>query len=162
MVIKDVSNDTRILKNFIEMNLVKEKKELLSYAELGSSVGMNDIRNRRGILKTAVRHVQNDNGVLIRTVPSVGIKLSDDYSGTLERTRIHVRRMAKRRVNEVLNASEKDTNIKNDDKIRLLSEVSILGAIAQFSSNNSMKKIVGKVTEKNVQLSLNETLKMFG
>lgn len=156
--INELHTTTRVLINFLEMRLIKDGAEMVSYKELTAAIG-GPIQEARGYLNTARRAVEDKHNILLETVFGSGIKKSGDLSGTLDRSLKHIRRAARRTNSRVLNAVT-DT-MDNAVKTEIFSKTSAMGAIQMFTQPKAIKQIQGVVQTKLGELAVAETLKLF-
>ena len=87
-----MSTDTRILIDILEKALIKEANRSISYAELSSAIGRDVQGNARGLLKTARKHVEKENHIIIDTVRNEGLEVTEEYIGYLEKKTAGFRR----------------------------------------------------------------------
>jgi len=142
--IAEISTDTRILIQKIESSLIKEQQEIVTYNELSAVIG-RDVRDVDYLLRTARKHVEKNNNVLIDVVFGQGIKLTKDYSGNLQKTTDKIRRRSKRQLSRTLRAVSEDKAVNPEELTEINTQVSILGVINEFTKPKSVKKIKGKV-----------------
>lgn len=160
--INELSTDARVLINFITAEMVNGGKEFLSYVDLSTAIGRDVRKDGYGTLNTAKKYVEKEHSILIETVTKEGIKRSADYSGTLDRTRKHIKKAAKRSLRRVLASSIKDTAMSNTDRINVNTQASLLGAVMMFTDNKSVKKLEGSVlANQSKELPTADTIKEF-
>ena len=160
--INELHTDTRILMNMLTMKLVKEDADIVTYEELSKAIG-RDIRNgARGLLATARKHVEQDNGIALVVVRDAGIKKTRDYPGMMDESMTGIRRRAARMTRRILGAVASDT-LDDDQQNKVSSRLSMLGVIGLFTRRKSVNRIEAKVREiGNKELPTAETLRLFG
>ncbi len=156
----ELSTDSRILIDFIVMKLIKEKVEVVTYGELSASINRNVCKGAYGNLHSARHVVQQEQGVMIVTVPKVGIKLSTDFRGQIDRTVKHINKTT-RRVNRTVLTALPNAKLPRAETTAVLAGISCLGALQLLSKPSSVRKIEGKVGESLKELPTAETMKLF-
>lgn len=160
--VAEMSNDTRILIHEIESRLIENKQEMITYSELSRVVG-RDIRQCGHLLRTARKNVEESNNVLIDVVHGEGLKLTDDYTGTLERTCVKIRRKSKRELTRTLRAVVADDGVSNERLTEINTRVSILGVVNEFTKPRSIKKLKAYVeANSSREIATRETMRLFG
>jgi len=160
--IAELSTDTRILIQQIESRLVDKQVETLTYDELSKAIG-RDIKQADHLLRTARRHAEKNNNVLIDVVIGVGLKLTDDYSGNLQRATEGIRRRSKRQLVRTIRALSADENVGTSELTEINTRVSVLGVINEFTRPKTIKKIREKVqANSSKEIPTAETLQLFG
>jgi hypothetical protein len=163
--IGEMSTDSRILANKLKVELIDGKKDVCTYEELSAAIG-RDVRTKNGIglLRTARKSLQRDQGIVLVAVNSVGISIEKDFGGFLEGHRRHVQTTTRRKLRDVSHAivTSPDT-MSNDQKLQTMTNMSLLGAVVQMTKPSSQKKLEAKVSECGVkELPTAETLRLFG
>jgi len=159
--IGEMSTDARILINYLEGHL-KGTGTFVSYGELNAAIGGRDVQGEaRGILSTARRHFEREHAAILECVMSEGVKRTDEPIGIGVSQRRHIRQGAKRAVGRMVNAAN-GSEMLNDDKILFHTELSLLGAIVQFTTSKAEKLIAGKLkTNGSHEIPTKETLRLF-
>lgn len=161
--IGEMGTDARILYNFIATRFTKDGADTIGYAELSAAIGGRNVQGRaRGILNTARKNVERDHNLLIETVSKEGIRKSDALEGTLTATIHRIGRMSRRSSGRVVNACV-NREIPNDTRVAVGVQLSLLGAIQQFTKPKAAKLIEGKVRENEAkELPTADTIRLFG
>lgn len=160
--IGEMSNDARILANFLSRELIDEAKEFVAYGDLSAAIGGSDVRGRYNyLLRTARRAVEREHHILTECVRGEGIKRTTAVAAMLAATKSHVGRTARRSIKRaagVMAAAE----IPNNERVAACVEISCLGAIELFTRRRARLQIEGKIAaEKPQELATTETLRLF-
>ncbi len=160
--IGEMSADTRILINYITSQMIKGDVKFLSYAALNASIGGRDVQDgARGILSTARRNVEQDNNIIIETVNTEGIALSEKYVGVLAFATKQARRLAVKASRRVANAVI-GADLSNEERIGVGAYLSGLAAIRLCATTKNIRKIEGRLKETSLsELPTAETLRLF-
>lgn len=157
----ELAADTRILINAIEKALIKEERERLSYKEMSAAIGRNVQAESRGNLKTARKHVQRDNHVIISTIRNEGICLTVNFNGVLSFTAKKMRDCKRRDCKLVQNAIV-DKELSPEDGAELMAQFSRLECAELFTKSKIPKKLIDYIKERGAkELPTAETLKLF-
>lgn len=135
--------------------------EVVTYRELGAAIGADVQNGARGHLLTARRLAMKTDGYVFDVVTNQGlVRLSADQTvATASRDLRSIHRRARRMLEtqSTVDAAELD----NAARVKFSATLSLAGALLQASTPTAMKKIEGRVQEKNDRLSLPETLSLF-
>jgi len=157
----EMSTDTRILINILEKVLIKEANRSISYAELSSAIGRDVQGNARGLLKTARKHVEKENHIIIDTVRNEGLEVSERYSGVLEKETTGIRRRSSRTRRRVLNAII-DKELAKEESKQIMARLSVMGVVELCTKPKLPKKLCDYMdTDGPKELPTAETLKLF-
>jgi threonine dehydrogenase-like Zn-dependent dehydrogenase len=159
--INELHTDTRILINVLESKLVKEGGEMVSYKELSQAIARNVQNGARGLLTTAMKHVEKQNNIVLVSVRNEGIKRTEDLIGLNDATLHHIGKASNKSLRRTLNALP-NTKLDPAQTTALYARMSALGAFAVCSKPASLKTIEGRVAETQKELPVTETLKLFG
>jgi hypothetical protein len=158
----EMHTDTRILRNLLEVALVKEGRTEVSYEELSAGISRNVQKEARGLLATARKHIEREHGLLLEPIFGVGLKVTNDYAGVVAKQTSHFRRISNRTIKRVLNATT-GKDLDPEQRRRMLAGVSVLGAIRLCAQPKSTKKLNEylSATDKQKELPTAETLRLF-
>ena len=157
----ELAADTRILINVIEKVLIKESREMISYSEMSAAIGRNVQSESRGLLKTARKHVQENNRVMLATIRNDGISLSVNYNGALAQAATRIRKCKRKYCKLVQNAII-DKELPPDESIELNGRLSALECMELFTRPNMPKKLLDYIKDRGPkELPTAETLKLF-
>lgn len=159
--INEMHTDTRILINYMETKMIKERQVFVSYADLSAAIG-RDIRNgSRGLLNTARKHIETEHKVLLEAVRNEGVKCTTDYVGKADQQIKHVGKTTRRELKRIVNATT-DEDLSNGERIKLNARLSQLGAFAVMAKPSATHRLESSV-EQNMtkELPTAETFKLF-
>ena len=160
--IGEMSTDARILYDVLVSRMVKGGEDFVSYADLTKAIGGRNVQNgARGLLCTARKNIERDYNLLLESVRSEGVKKVEVLSGVVEGTVRHIGRMSRRTVSRVVNAAA-DRDMSNDERVEVGVQLSLLGAIQQFTRPKARKLLEGKVkANESKELSTADTIRLF-
>jgi len=160
--IGEMSTDARILYDVLVSRMVKGSEDFVPYADLTKAIGGRNVQNRaRGLLCTARKNVERDYNLLLESVRSEGVKKVQVLSGVVEGTVRHIGRMSRRTVSRVVNAAA-DRDMSNDERVEVGVQLSLLGAIQQFTRPKARKLLEGKVkANESKELPTADTIRLF-
>lgn len=153
----EMSSDARVLYDYLEKNLIDEKHDIVKYSDLSNCIKRDVQKEAISILKTARNNIEKQHNIMLEVVRSVGIKISTDYEGALDKNLRHVRKSSRRTTKKVGRAL-------TVDKINasIAAKLSIHGALDLMTSPKVPKKLIDSVeANKLKELSTAETLKLF-
>ena len=157
----ELAGDMKILINIIEKVLIKDAGETISYSEMSASIGRDVQGESRGLLRTARKHVQENNRVMTVTIRNVGICLSVNYNGALAQAATRIRKCKRKYCKLVQNAIV-DKDLPPDESIELNARFSALECTELFNRPNMPKKLLDYIKDKGPkELPTAETLKLF-
>ena len=157
----ELAADTRILINVIEKGLIKEKKEMLTYAEMSAAIGRDVQNESRGNLETARKHVAKNNRVITATIRNVGIRLTENFSGVLSFTAKKMRDCKRRDCKLVQNAII-DKELPPEERVELMAQFSRLECAGLFIKSKISQRLLECIKERGPkELPTAETLKLF-
>lgn len=158
----EMSADTRILINTLELKLIKEQQEFISYEELSAAIGRDVRDGGRNLLQTARRHVESEADIMLTTVCRKGIKRSKEYAGQLRASRKHIGKVARKQEKRVMRAVAADTTIDISTLAEIGAERTIMEMHRLFAKDSSYKKLESSIrANQNRELPTAETLKLF-
>lgn len=159
--VADLSNDGRILRNFLEAQIVTAGRGEVSYGELSASIGGRDVQSDgRAVLNSARKYIEKEHNCYLATVTGQGLCRQDDMIAPLEQERRHINRSVKRRLRRVMNAAKPET-MEGDNKNVFFAKVSALGAVAICCKPASEKKLLAAVAQRAGEVPTAETMKLF-
>lgn len=153
------SADAKILESVLGEAVVGQT---ITYFELTQAIGRDVRQFARSALGTARKEVLNTKGIVFDVDQDVGLTRLDDVQivKSTEKDRLHVSRTTNKSLRKL--AVVKYDTLDRDAKRAHVTASAQLGAIAMFSNKHTSKRIESKVTEATTQLSIGETLKLFG
>ena len=157
-----IAADTKILINVIEKALIKDEKEMITYAEMSAAIGGRNVQaDAKGLLQTAKKHIQRDNRVLLCTVKNEGLILSTKYNGALADVASRMRRMKRRKCSIVQNAIA-DKELPPHEMLELMGRLSSLECTDLFTKPNLPKKLCEHIEKQGPkELPTAETMRLF-
>jgi len=160
--IGEMSTDARILYDVLVSRMVKGGEDFVPYTDLTKVIGGRNVQNgARGLLYTARKNVERDYNLLLESVRSEGVKKVQVLSGVVEGTVRHIGRMSRRTVSRVVNAAA-DRDMSNDERVEVGVQLSLLGAIQQFTKPKARKLLEGKVkANESKELPTADTIRLF-
>lgn len=126
--------------------------DVVSYVRLSESIG-RDVRSTAAqALQTARRIVMREHRMVFDAVRGNGLmRLTDDkIVGLADRTRAHIRRSA-RKTAVAMTCVDYDA-MSRESQVKHNASLSLLGAIAELSSEKAAARIESKVAESQAQL----------
>lgn len=145
----------------IKLLLQLKDGETLSYERIRDETGVNVQNGHRGLLKTAIKHAEEETKRLFGTVFKVGVKrLVPGHScGELTKARDHIRNTARRAFKRSTNvAFEKLTD---DERTQLNAERTILHFAAEATSDKQTKRLAAVVEKSGDAMTFQKTLEHF-
>lgn len=160
--IGEMSNDARILYNYIRTRFFKDGVDEISYAELSAAIGGKNVQTTaRGLLETARKNIQREHHIYVETIRCVGIKRSLEVVGLLDSKIKHIRRTT-RRTNRIAVDVVTHNEFNKEQMINIFARLSGLGAMERMSSNESVRKLEGAVNAvQPAELPTTDTLRLF-
>lgn len=158
-IIKESSIDTKLLYQ----RLAKmEIGDFVSYEELNLIIGRNVQKEGRNYLNTARRIVERNDQKVFGVIISEGLKClnTPEIINTAASSIDRIRHASRRSIKKFECISDLES-LPNDEKIRLNTYASTLGAINQFSTAKSVKKIQNIVKEVQEQIPFMKMLDIF-
>lgn len=156
----EMHQDTRLLLAHLVQRFVRDGAEFVSWGELTAAIGGRSVqREARGLLMTARRQLNRDEGILLEALPGEGLSRQRDIGEYLDKAKRAIGRAARKKSNAALAAL--DTNgIDNESRKRACLELSLLGAITMLTQPKARKQIEGKVAaESPKELPTADTLR---
>lgn len=156
--IPELSVDARLLSE----RLAKcEPDELVTYEELGKIIGIDDVREKRGLLQTARRRVLNDKQFVFAAVANEGVKRLDDHNilSVGEQAICQVHKLTRRASRKLLCA--KYDSLSKVDQVTFNAHISVLGALALVTKADKQKHIAEAVEKSAKQLPMASVLELF-
>ena len=163
-------NDKTIHQLSVDARLIYERLstanpgDVVTYEELSQTIGIpSQQRPKAHLIVTARRKSQRDDGKVFAAITNVGLKCMTDSeiatSGEVDRKKI--RSASKRGIKRI--SCVKDFGaLSNEDKIAHNTSMSMLGAIHQGVSYQSMKRLENVIKDTSEALPLAKTLELFG
>lgn len=140
--IPELSIDARMLYERITKLRIGEQ---ISYSELSEIIG-RDIQSSYSILTTARNKAEREDQMVFAPVRNIGIKRLNDIgiisagSGYIGK----IRRMA-RRGSRKITCVKDFSSLPKDEQLKHNVSLSVLGAMEQFGSSATIKRLSGKV-----------------
>lgn len=153
------SADAKILINLLEEAVVGQT---VSYQQMSAAIGRDVRKHALSSLGTARRFLQKEKRMVFGAERGVGlVRLNDnDVVRSVESDRLKVHRQAKRTMNKL--STVEFNKLDDENKKAHVSVSAQMGAIAMFSHKSANKKIESQVSTSQQNISIGETLKMFG
>ena len=121
--------DTRILIAFLRSKFVAAKSDFVSYADLTAAIGGRNVQTEaRGLLATARRTINREDGVLLIAIQGEGIARETDLPAYLDKTKRHLGRLCRRRSDSAMNVLARN-GVDNEQKLKAYADLSLLGAM---------------------------------
>lgn len=156
----EMHQDTRLLLAHLVQRFVRDGVEFVSWQELTAAIGGRSVQQEaRGLLMTARRQLNRDEGIILEALPGEGLSRQRDIGEYLDKAKRAIGRAARKKSNAALAAL--DTNgIDNESRKRACLELSLLGAITMLTQPKARKQIEGKVAaESPKELPTADTLR---
>lgn len=142
----EMHNDTRILIAYLVERVVKEGKDFVSYGELTAAIGGRDVQKEaRGLLGTARKILNSEQGVLLEALANEGLVRQRDVGQYLGKVKKHIGRCASRSTAQALSALAAD-GLDNEGRKKACLELSLLGTIRMMTQPKALKQIEGLVS----------------
>lgn len=157
--VREASADARLLYQ----RLAKmEIGDFVSYKELSGIIGRNVQKDGYGFMNTARIMAEREDQKAFGVIMNEGLKClnSSEIINTAAWSIDHIKRASRRTVKKMRCISDLES-LPNDEKIRLNTYASAIGAIAVMTRGSSIKKIEAKVMETHEQLPYVKTLEAF-
>ena len=135
--------------------------DFISYSELSSLIG-GDIQNEKRHHLDSARKIAKDEGIVFGVIINKGIKRLNDQEKVQEGYRgiEQVRRKAIKSA-KTLACVENFDLLSTELQIKHNTTLSVLGAVNLFSKTSEIKKVAEAVRNKNSQLLVGETMRLF-
>jgi len=157
----EMHTDTRILYNVLETKFIKDGAAEVTYDELSAAIGRSVQVEARGLLATARKHLEREHALIIEPITGVGLKLTRDYAGVLDKKTAHIRRQSRSESRRVLNAIS-GKELDQSQQVQVAARLSALGAIQLFTKPAIPKRLTDYVAAHGSrELPTAETLKLF-
>ena len=137
--------------------------DVILYSELNGIIGRSVQKGSGyGVMQTARRKAMNENNMVFSTIANVGIKRLHDgeIAQSGESVRKAIRRKAKAGIKTLSCVLDFD-GLSKEDKLQHNTNMSMIGAIYQFSSTNTVKKISNVVETTSSAIPVVKTLELF-
>ena len=137
--------------------------EIILYSELNGIIGRSVQKGSGyGVMQTARRKAMNENNMVFSTIANVGLKRLQDgeIAQSGESVRRAIRRKAKAGI-KTLSCVQNFDGLSKEDKLQHNTNMSMIGAIYQFSSTNTVKKISNVVETTSSAIPVVKTLELF-
>lgn len=157
--IPEMSIDTRMLVDHFK---AMPTGSTATYQELHALIGRDVQSAARSNVHSAIRHLLNNDSIVIACVRTVGYKrLADsDILGTGEQAINHIRRSARRGFQKVTAVQDYEA-LSADEKRRYNTLGSVLAMANHIAKGSSIKKVESKVADSAAMLSIANTLDAF-
>ena len=157
--IREATADARLLyQRLAEMNI----GDTITYEELSKVVSADVQTKARGYLDTARRMAERENEKVFGVIHNTGLKCltSSEIINTAAFSIGHIHRTTNRTIRKIGCISDLD-KLPNEEKIRLNTYASAIGAMSVMTKGNSIKKLCASVTATQEQLPYAKTLDAF-
>ena len=137
--------------------------DVILYSELNGIIGRSVQKGSGyGVMQTARRKAMNENNMVFSTIANVGIKRLHDseIAQSGESVRKAIRRKAKAGI-KTLSCVRDFDGLSKEDKLQHNTNMSMIGALYQFSSTNTVKKISNVVETTSSAIPVVKTLELF-
>lgn len=160
--IGEMSNDARLLYNYIVKRIIKEKVDAISYGDLSAVIGGRDVQGpARGLLQTARKNVEREYHLYLETIRGEGIKRSLQVAGLLDATGRHIGRVTRRSIRRAVDVVAHQ-KLPQSEQANIAARLSALGVIELFSRKETTRRLEGQVdAQKPSELPTAETLRLF-
>lgn len=139
-----------------------EPGEILTIEEANRLVpGRKLFGNSRHVLTSAIRYVLKNDGVVIASVRSVGVKRmqNDDIPSLGDAAIHHIRRTSKRTASKIVRGSNYDS-MSNPSKQKFNQTLSVLGALRQFTAPKALTAVSDAVNKSGSRLALKDVVNL--
>lgn len=156
----EMHQDTRLLLAHLVQRFVRDGVEFVSWQELTAAIGGRSVQQEaRGLLMTARRQLNRDEGIILEALPGEGLIRQRDVGEYLDKAKRAIGRAARKKSNAALAALDAN-GIDNEGRKRACLELSLLGAITMLTQPKARKQIEGKVVaESPKELPTADTLR---
>lgn len=141
---------------------IADINELIKYRELSTILGVNDVMKEcPWYVVSARKRVQKEKNMLFKTIMGIGLKRLDNCEKVLcgDESLQKIKRAAKRGTEKLKCVDT--TQLSNEDKTKVFSRYSLLGAISLFTKNETIKGIESEVENKPRFLDYKPDLSQF-
>lgn len=151
--------DTRLLIAYLRERFVKAANDFVSYADLTAAIGGRDVQKEaRGLLMTARKHLNHNDGVLLIAIHGEGLSREMKIGAYLDHHKRRIGRQARQKAANAVAALELD-GVTNEERRSACLELSMLSAIAALTQPKARKQIEGRINANNPkELPTAETL----
>jgi hypothetical protein len=153
----EMSADTRLLKQVLAKAKVGDT---ITDADLGAAIDKT-VDGSTGNVRTAIKRLQRDEGMVFGRVTKVGWKRLNDQEivATGVRDVDQIRRKASRSVERQMKADF--DNLNNKEKAQFTAQVSVMASVSMMTRPASLAKVEDIAKSDTKELPVSQTLKMF-